>query len=133
MTGGFATIGHSNRAPDTVIDMLREAGVQVLVDVRSFPTSRSNPQFNDDRFPQRLADHQIAESELLDGLCRISDCEVKPVLLIQFLSHRAGLLIPRGVNVFSFPHRTFQEYLAACHLTDFSDWNILLLMMSVMQ
>lgn len=59
MTGGFATIGHSNRAPDTVMDMLREARVQVLVDVRSFPKSRSNPDFNVDRFPQRLADHQI--------------------------------------------------------------------------
>lgn len=56
---GFATIGHSNRSPQAVIDMLREARVQLLVDVRSFPKSRSNPEFNDDRFPRELADHQI--------------------------------------------------------------------------
>ena len=59
MTAGFATIGHSNRSPETVIDMLREAGIRLLVDVRSFPKSRSNPAFNDDRFPEMLAGHQI--------------------------------------------------------------------------
>ncbi|HEY9568617.1 MAG TPA: DUF488 domain-containing protein [Thalassobaculum sp.] len=59
MTAGFSTIGHSNRPPETVIDMLGEAGIRLLVDVRSFPKSRSNPDFNDDRFPETLADHQI--------------------------------------------------------------------------
>ncbi|WP_417722888.1 DUF488 family protein [Salipiger sp.] len=65
MSGGFATIGHSNRPPETVIDMLREAGVRQLVDVRSFPKSRSNPDFNDDRFPDRLAAHQIGYRHIL--------------------------------------------------------------------
>src|SRR3546814_20933991 len=59
MTAGCSTIGHSNRPPETVIDMLGEAGIRLLVDVRSFPKSRSNPDFNDDRFPETLADHQI--------------------------------------------------------------------------
>lgn len=65
MNGGYATIGHSNRSPQMVIDMLRQAGVRLLIDVRSFPKSRSNPEFNDDRFPQRLADHQIGYRHML--------------------------------------------------------------------
>lgn len=45
--------------------MLRETGVRLLIDVRSFPKSRTNPDFNDDSFPQRLADHQIGYRHML--------------------------------------------------------------------
>lgn len=59
MSGGFATIGHSNRTVDTVINMLREANINIVVDVRSFPKSRSTPDFNDDTFPKVLVEHGI--------------------------------------------------------------------------
>lgn len=65
MSGGFYTIGHSNRAPEVVIDMLRAARIGLLIDVRSFPKSRSNPDFNDDRFPDRLAEVQIGYRHML--------------------------------------------------------------------
>lgn len=34
------TIGHSNRSINVFLELLKEFGIQVLVDVRSFPTSK---------------------------------------------------------------------------------------------
>jgi uncharacterized protein (DUF488 family) len=49
------TIGHSNRALEEVIGMLGAHGIEVLVDVRSVPRSRHNPQFNRETLPGELA------------------------------------------------------------------------------
>ena len=40
------TIGHSTRTQDELIALLTEAGVELLIDVRSWPRSRRNPQFD---------------------------------------------------------------------------------------
>lgn len=59
MTARFTTIGHSTRSLDELLSMLRAARVDLLVDVRSFPRSRTNPVFNIDRLPADLATVQI--------------------------------------------------------------------------
>jgi uncharacterized protein (DUF488 family) len=40
------TIGHSNHSLDDFVRLLDESGIMILVDVRTSPYSRYNPQFN---------------------------------------------------------------------------------------
>jgi uncharacterized protein (DUF488 family) len=48
------TIGHGNRAIGELIDLLREEGIECLVDVRAYPVSRRHPQFSRDALEQSL-------------------------------------------------------------------------------
>lgn len=49
------TIGHSNRSIEEFIDLLIAHGVDLLIDIRTVPKSRHNPQFNVDELPKSLA------------------------------------------------------------------------------
>ena len=49
------TIGHSTRPIDEFVALLAAHGVTQLVDVRTVPRSRHNPQFNVDALPASLA------------------------------------------------------------------------------
>jgi uncharacterized protein (DUF488 family) len=49
------TLGHSTRPIDIFIELLRSHRVTQLVDVRTVPRSRHNPQFNQDALPASLA------------------------------------------------------------------------------
>ena len=59
MASPFFTIGHSTRAVIEFVDLLKGEDVRLVVDVRTVPRSRSNPQFNYDVLPQTLAQEQI--------------------------------------------------------------------------
>lgn len=49
------TVGHSNHAIDAFVGLLRPHGIDLVVDVRSQPHSRFNPQYNRDRLSATLA------------------------------------------------------------------------------
>lgn len=53
------TIGHSTRAIEAFVALLRAHGVTSLADVRTVPRSRHNPQFNADSLAASLAAHGI--------------------------------------------------------------------------
>jgi uncharacterized protein (DUF488 family) len=49
------TIGHSTRTIEEFVALLKQSDITLLVDVRSFPRSRTTPQFNGDTLPVSLA------------------------------------------------------------------------------
>ena len=71
---------------------------------------------------ETLAD--IKEWDLSKGLAGLHPSGSKDwaTQVIETIKMRAGLLIEREPEVYSFPHRTFQEYLAGAHLSSQSDF-----------
>lgn len=66
MANPFYTIGHSTRSIPEFVELLREGGVGLVVDVRTVPRSRKNSQFNRDTFPETLAGYQIAYEHIAE-------------------------------------------------------------------
>ena len=64
------TIGHSTRSIESFLAMLQAHGVKRVVDVRTVPRSRTNPQFNSGTLEASLRDAGIGYSHLkaLGGL-----------------------------------------------------------------
>ena len=64
------TIGHSNRPIEDFLALLEAHGIKKVVDVRTIPRSRHNPQFNQDELRRSLARAGIAYRHLkaLGGL-----------------------------------------------------------------
>jgi uncharacterized protein (DUF488 family) len=50
-----STIGHSNRSIEEFIALLKQNHIGCLLDIRTVPKSRHNPQFGQDQLPQSLA------------------------------------------------------------------------------
>ena len=60
MANPFFTIGHSTHPIEDFVALLTAAEVRLVVDVRTVPRSRTNPQFNRETLPASLAEHGIA-------------------------------------------------------------------------
>jgi uncharacterized protein (DUF488 family) len=58
------TIGHSTHPWPEFRDLLRAHGIQRLIDVRTIPRSRHNPQFNRDTLSKKLRAAKIAYTHL---------------------------------------------------------------------
>jgi len=64
------TIGHSTRPIEQFIELLQANGVTELIDIRTIPKSRHNPQFDADRLQASLGEARIRYQHLkeLGGL-----------------------------------------------------------------
>jgi uncharacterized protein (DUF488 family) len=70
MAEPFFTIGHSTRPIAAFVELLRDAGIGTVADVRTMPRSRTNPQFNTAALAEALAEFQIGYAHIaaLGGL-----------------------------------------------------------------
>jgi uncharacterized protein (DUF488 family) len=59
MARPFFTIGHSTRSIDEFVDLLSKAEVRLVVDVRTIPRSRTNPQYNSEALAEALCESRI--------------------------------------------------------------------------
>lgn len=87
------TVGHSTRTIPEFVDLLRTGPVGLVVDVRTVPRSRHNPQYNEDALQAELAAYQI-------GYCRIAQ--------LGGLRARSREVMP-AVNGF-WENRSFHNY-----------------------
>lgn len=62
----FYTVGHSTRTVEELAALLSTAEVELLVDIRTVPRSRTNPQFNADTLPESLAPHKIGYERIAE-------------------------------------------------------------------
>jgi uncharacterized protein (DUF488 family) len=54
MATAFYTIGHGTRPLGDFVDLLRSVDITLVLDVRTVPRSRTNPQYNRETLPQSL-------------------------------------------------------------------------------
>ena len=88
----FFTVGHSTHTIDDFVALLRDVEMELIVDVRTVPRSRKNPQYNRDVLPASLKAFKIEYTHIpeLGGL-------------------RSRRLIPASVNAF-WRNESFHNY-----------------------
>ena len=59
MTYPFFTVGHSTRLVGEFVELVRQAEIRLIVDVRTIPRSRTNPRYDSGEFASVLAEFQI--------------------------------------------------------------------------
>jgi uncharacterized protein (DUF488 family) len=60
------TVGHSTRPIPEFVELLRCGPVELVVDVRTVPRSRRNPQYNEDALGEELAAYQVGYLRMAD-------------------------------------------------------------------
>lgn len=91
-TLAFFTIGHSTRSIPEFTELLRAGAVELVVDVRRMPRSRTNPQYNEDVLGDALAPYQVKYMRIAE---------------LGGLRKKSG--VPLEVNSF-WENRSFRNY-----------------------
>ena len=77
----FFTVGHSTRTIPEFVELLRSGQVELVIDVRTIPRSRTNPHYNLDVLPGELRDFQIGHDRIAElGGLRKRSPEIDPAV-----------------------------------------------------
>ena len=75
----FYSVGHSTRTIEGFVELLRIAEVTFVVDIRTVPKSRTNPQYNKETLPDRLASFKVGYEHIAElGGLRGMNKDVQP-------------------------------------------------------
>ena len=83
------TIGHSTRSIAEFVELLTAGRVELVVDIRSTPRSRTNPQFNHDALPEALAAWQIGHVRIAELGGRRTKSKVVPPTVNGFWTNQS--------------------------------------------
>jgi uncharacterized protein (DUF488 family) len=72
------TVGHGARSADELVSILKEAGVEILADVRAFPVSKRHPHFSREQLEASLGQAGMGyewHGKALGGYRKVPYCE----------------------------------------------------------
>lgn len=83
------TIGHSTKTFEQFVKMIKDFGVESIVDIRTVPRSRTNPKYNIDTLPNLLTECGVSHYRIaqLGGLRKKSN--TVPVEVNSFWENRS--------------------------------------------
>lgn len=92
------TVGHGTRPVEELLEVLGEAGVRTLVDVRRFPSSRRHPQFDQPALAASLQDAGIGYRHAVELGGRLSgehgEERFRCIRVAAFRSYAARMATP---------------------------------------
>jgi len=109
----------------------RSGGEKGIVEILNIPQLKMNDLeagLYDVAFHAHAAGSREDTADIAEGMLRERLAEYlggdwnKAGIFVEYVRERAGLLIRHKPKTYTFPHRTFQEFMAACHLTANEDY-----------
>ena len=87
------------------------------INYKEFKSLLEKLAFNTHNKKAKSGLNNISEEELLTHLIiNHKDPDIKPRRLIEYICERAGIIVQKDEELYSFSHLIFQQYLSACYL-----------------
>ena len=93
------TIGHSTRSIEDFIEILKQYYINELVDIRTLPKSRHNPQFNGEELAHVLRNHHINYRHEKSSVVYVMHPKIQLIWLGKIFHSVAMLITCKPMNL----------------------------------